>query len=86
MTVDSGSPAAVAIHDAFIWDVVPCETDMVKRVAAAERTILNQFRAREASSYDQFQFGWKRRILRIEKRIANIRLMSMVIPYNMLCL
>ena len=54
MIVDSGSPAVVTIDDAFRWDGVPCEIDRVKRVAAAERTILNLFRAREASPYDQF--------------------------------
>lgn len=58
MTVDWRSPAVVAIEKTFPWDVVPCETDMVKKVAAAERTILNLFRAGEASPYDQLPFGW----------------------------
>lgn len=58
MTVGMGSPAVVAIEEAFSWDVVLCETDMIKRVAAAERRIQNLFQAGEVSPYDQLPNGW----------------------------
>lgn len=57
MVVSWESPVANAICAPFLKSRLASETDIVKELAVAKRTILNMFRTGEASPYEQFEDG-----------------------------